>query len=97
MPLFQYGTRERVMAMGEVKRFEQPLCTRVATPVQCGLGSMDAPVAASSQAPAVQRRGKSDDLWEAHKATIKFLYIDEGRSLKEVMEIMKSKYGFEAS
>lgn len=97
MPLFQYGTRERVMAMGEVNRFEQPLCTRVATPVQCGLGSMDAPVAASSQAPAVQRRGKLDDLWEAHKATIKFLYIDEGRSLKEVMEIMKSKYGFEAS
>lgn len=84
------------MAMGEVSRFEQPLCTRGA-PVQCGLGSMDAPVTALSQTPAVQRRGKLDDLWEAHKATIKFLYIDEGRSLKEVMEIMKVKHGFEAS
>lgn len=59
---------------------------------------MVAPVAASSQTPAaIQRRGKRDSLWEAHKATIKVLYIDEGRSLKEVVEIMRDKYGFEAS
>lgn len=58
---------------------------------------MDAPVAASSPTPMAQRRGKSDALWEAHKATIRKLYIDEGRSLKEVVEIMKTKHGFEAS
>ena len=63
----------------------------------CWLGNMDAPAVASSQYPAAQRRGKLDVEWESHKATIKALYIDEGRSLKEVMEIMKSKYGFEAS
>lgn len=82
------------MAMCEVNSFEQPLQTR-STTVPCG--SMDAPMAAPPQTSAVQRRGKRDSVWEAHKATIKVLYIDEGRSLKEVVEIMKNKHGFEAS
>lgn len=84
------------MAMCEVNSFEQPLQTR-STTVPCELGSMDAPVAAPPKTTAVQRRGKRDSAWEAHKATIKVLYIDEGRSLKEVVEIMKNKHGFEAS
>lgn len=46
---------------------------------------------------AIRRRGKADDVWETHKDTIKMLYIDQGRSLKEVVEIMKRDYGFEAS
>ena len=36
-------------------------------------------------------------MWDSHKATLKALYIDENRSLKEIMEIMKSEHGFEAS
>ncbi|KAG8157403.1 hypothetical protein KVR01_012787 [Diaporthe batatas] len=47
-------------------------------------------------APA-QRRGRSDATWEAHRPVIKALYLDQGRSLKEVMEIMRSSYGLEAS
>ncbi|KAJ0121992.1 hypothetical protein J7T55_002503 [Diaporthe amygdali] len=58
---------------------------------------MHDPMAFSSQLPAGQRRRGSEYLWEAHKTTIKTLYIDEGRSLKDVREIMKSKYGFEGS
>lgn len=86
------------MAVRAVNRLEQPLQTGPGTsPVPGGPGSMDAPVAASSPTSMAQRRGKSDSLWEAHKATIRRLYIDEGRSLKEVVEIMKTKYGFEAS
>lgn len=85
------------MAIRQVNRLEQPLQSGN-TPGTWGLGDMDAPVAAaSSPSMAAQRRGKSDALWEAHKATIRRLYIDEGRSLKEVVEIMKVKYGFEAS
>lgn len=85
------------MATRKVNRPDQPSHARGRTLAPYGLGSMDVPMVASPQNPAPQRRGKSDDLWEPHKATIKALYIDEGRSLKEVMEIMKSKYGFEAS
>lgn len=86
------------MAVRAVNRLEQPLQTGVAPgPVPGGPGSTDEPAAASSPTATAQRRGKSDALWEAHKATIRRLYIDEGRSLKEVVEIMKTKYGFEAS
>lgn len=81
------------MATREVNRVEQPLNTGTeSVPV-----SMDAPMAAPSQSLVVQRRAKYDSAWETHKPTIRRLYIDEGRSLKEVMEIMKTRYGFEAS
>ncbi|KAK7703466.1 hypothetical protein SLS64_009136 [Diaporthe eres] len=94
----QYGTRDQVMAVRAVNRLEQTLETETTgTPEPGGPVSMDAPVAAPSPTPMAQRRGKSDALWEAHKATIRRLYIDEGRSLKEVVEIMKTKHGFEAS
>ncbi|POS81026.1 hypothetical protein DHEL01_v200599 [Diaporthe helianthi] len=60
---------------------------------------MDAPVVAVPHHFAVQRQGRSDIMcqWEAHKPIIKTLYLDQERSLKEVMEIMKSKYGLDAS
>lgn len=44
-----------------------------------------------------QRQGRPDHEWQAHKATIKALYIDQGRCLKDVMNYMKFNYGFEAS
>lgn len=85
------------MVMREVNRLEQPLPHAVVTWMAPKLGSMDTLVAASPHNPAVQRRGRSDAMWEAHKPIIKALYLDQGRSLKEVMEIMKCNYGLEAS
>lgn len=38
----------------------------------------------------------SEDEWLRHKSTIKRLYLNEHRPLKEVMEIMKRDYGFSA-
>lgn len=35
--------------------------------------------------------------WERHRATIKELYIDEGKRLKDVADIMKQDYGFNAT
>lgn len=86
------------MATREGNRLELPLPLQaVGTGMAPGLGNMVTPVAASTQKALVQRRGRSDVMWEGHKAVIKALYIDEGRSLKEVMEIMKSNYGLEGT
>lgn len=84
------------MATREGNRLELQLHA-VGTGMAPGLGNMLTPIAVSPQKAVVQRRGKPDAMWEAHKAVIKALYMDEGRSLKEVMEIMKSKYGLEGS
>ncbi|KAJ5712867.1 uncharacterized protein N7483_010048 [Penicillium malachiteum] len=35
-----------------------------------------------------------DPIWEAHKAVIKLLYIEENKTLKDVMRIMKTDYNF---
>lgn len=35
--------------------------------------------------------------WSRHKAAIARLYIDEGRTLKEVKDILYRDYGFKAS
>lgn len=35
--------------------------------------------------------------WERHRATIKELYIDKGKRLKDVTDIMKRDYGFNAT
>ncbi|KAL2756947.1 hypothetical protein ACRALDRAFT_1080999 [Sodiomyces alcalophilus JCM 7366] len=37
------------------------------------------------------------DKWETYKYVIRQLYLDEGKPLKEVMQIMKECHGFEAS
>lgn len=52
--------------------------------------------------PASTKRGHrktthSADAWEAHKAEIARLYLDENKRLKDVMEIMESQWGFRAS
>lgn len=84
------------MAILEETLPDQPL-PEVDTVSAPGLGSTDVPVASSSKTPAAQRRGKAESVWETHKATIKALYIDQDRSLKDVREIMKVKQGFDAS
>lgn len=84
------------MATREGNRRELTLHA-VGTGMAPGLGNMVTPVAASPQKAVVQRRGRPDVMWEGHKAIIKALYMDEGRSLKEVMEIMKSNHGLEGS
>ncbi|KAI1755767.1 hypothetical protein F4782DRAFT_527127 [Xylaria castorea] len=35
--------------------------------------------------------------WDAHQDTIRRLYLDEKRPLKEVVVIMESEYGFRAT
>lgn len=106
----QYGTRGLLeivrMATRDAHRLDQQpqpqpqpqhAVGTVWMPPNTGLGNVGASVVALPHHPAMQRRGRSDATWEAHKPIIKTLYMDQGRSLKEVMEIMKSKYGLEAS
>ncbi|OTB03821.1 hypothetical protein M426DRAFT_321320 [Hypoxylon sp. CI-4A] len=44
-----------------------------------------------------RKRAHGPDAWEAHKAEIARLYLDENKRLKDVMEIMESQWGFRAS
>ena len=37
------------------------------------------------------------EVWDSHKDTIKRLYLDERRTLKEVMSIMKEQHNFKAT
>lgn len=44
------------------------------------------------------RRARSEHLdWNAHKDTIKKLYLDQNKSLSETMEAMKEQYSFNPS
>ncbi|KAI4280424.1 MAG: hypothetical protein L6R38_004469 [Xanthoria sp. 2 TBL-2021] len=44
------------------------------------------------------RRARSEHLdWNAHKDTIKKLYLDQNKSLSETIEAMKEQYSFDAS
>lgn len=47
---------------------------------------------------ANSKRGHyASDVWEGHKAAIKKLYIDEGKPLREVINIMDTEHNFPAS
>ena len=37
------------------------------------------------------------EAWESFKGTIRSLYLEERKPLKEVMSIMADKYGFQAT
>jgi hypothetical protein len=39
----------------------------------------------------------SEEDWEDHRARIRRLYLEEDRSLKDVMAIMKREHGFKAT
>lgn len=43
------------------------------------------------------RRFSSEVQWSRHRQTIKKLYMDEDRTLHDVMEIMKRDFGFDAT
>lgn len=49
---------------------------------------------------SANQRSKKRELrrqnWEQHRATIKRLYIDEGRKLNDIVEIMKREHDFVA-
>ena len=47
--------------------------------------------------PRNTRRRISEEEWNKRKAVIERLYIQEGKLLSEVMEIMESEYNFKAS
>ena len=42
-------------------------------------------------------RMASEAIWEAHKNTIKHLYLSEDKSLVELQKVMKSVYNFDAT
>lgn len=47
---------------------------------------------------ANSKRGHyASDVWEAHKATIKKLYIDDGKPLRELIRVMEKEHDFPAT
>ncbi|CAH0025040.1 unnamed protein product [Clonostachys rhizophaga] len=50
----------------------------------------------TSGQPVARRRRPSAQEWEQHKDFIAHLYTNEGKQLKEVRQIMKDLYQFEA-
>lgn len=46
---------------------------------------------------ARSHRWPTEKDWIAHHSTIKKLYLDKGRTLKEVMRIMKKEHGLNAT
>jgi hypothetical protein len=57
-------------------------------------GPADNPMAESSKKGAKKRI--TDDEWAVHRTTIGRLYLDEGKDVREVRDIMKREFGFEA-
>lgn len=47
--------------------------------------------------PERSRGFSREHQWATHKPMIKKLYVDEGRTLHDVMEIMKRDFGFDVS
>lgn len=47
--------------------------------------------------PERSRGVSREHQWATHKPMIKKLYVDEGRTLHDVMEIMKKDFGFDVS
>ncbi|RMZ89770.1 hypothetical protein DV736_g3018, partial [Chaetothyriales sp. CBS 134916] len=46
---------------------------------------------------AKRMKGPSKDLWEQHRETIIWLYVNEGKTLEQTQAIMAEKYGFWAN
>ncbi|KAL8408350.1 hypothetical protein RB594_006959 [Gaeumannomyces avenae] len=47
--------------------------------------------------PGTKKRAMRRENWEIHRATIKRLYIDEGKKLNDIVEIMRRDYDFTAN
>ncbi len=50
-----------------------------------------------SNEPVHVKSGPRSDVWETHRSTIKRLYLDEDKTLKEVMGIMERDFGHKAT
>jgi len=56
------------------------------------------PIVSTESKSATRRRAKYAHLdWNAHKTSIKSLYMDQGKTLSETMESMNSRFSFNAS
>lgn len=61
-------------------------------------GLQDAgPPSKLSIAPPGREKWASKDNWTRLRPTIKCLYVDEGRKLKDIMAIMEKEHGFKAT
>ncbi|KAK7749591.1 hypothetical protein SLS53_000167 [Cytospora paraplurivora] len=50
-----------------------------------------------TQSANTKRGHYATDVWEGHKETIKKLYIDEGKPLRELIRVMEEEHGFPAT
>lgn len=69
----------------------------VPTPQQADAQQPFAPPIPGRHASASRRSKYSSLDWDAHRETIRRLYMDEEKPLKETMEIMAEQHGFHAS
>jgi hypothetical protein len=51
----------------------------------------------ASETPASTQGWPTEDDWSLHRSTIKRLYLEENKSLKELMEIMKREHALKAT
>lgn len=51
------------------------------------------------EAPRIEgsRVAAKDEAWNEHLPTFRRLYVDEGKTLKEVMDFMETEHNFKAS
>ena len=67
--------------------------------LEMGIGSQvfaQAPMFPGNEVVEV-KSGPRAEIWEIHRPTIKRLYLDEGKTLKEVMATMEKDYGLKAT
>jgi hypothetical protein len=70
----------------------------VPTPQQADAQQPFAPPPIPGRHTSASRRSKYSSLdWDAHRESIRRLYMDEEKPLKETMEIMAEQHGFYAS
>ncbi|KAK1573930.1 uncharacterized protein LY79DRAFT_583325 [Colletotrichum navitas] len=83
--------------------FSPPPNTDAFSPVSAPFspGRARAPSTAPTPKPAMGSRPSREQVpaeaWESFKLTIRHLYLEERRPLKEVMQIMADQYGFQAT
>jgi hypothetical protein len=51
----------------------------------------------TSETPASAQGWPTEDDWALHRSTIKRLYLEENKTLKELMEIMKREHALKAT
>lgn len=70
------------------------------SPISSGSSSegMSPPTKVPPKAGGGTARGTAkDQLWTEYKETIRRLYMDEGKTLKEIIDVMEMQHNFKAS